>query len=75
VRKLKVVAFLETSKVFMRHVASGYTHGEVVREVGSEIRNAAMPYSNPPQDFVSTGTDGMYGIAFNSRLSLQKLLM
>jgi hypothetical protein len=61
VGKLKVLAFPNTGQVFLRQVASGHTHGEVVAEVVREFSNAALAYSYPPQAFVSTGTDGIYG--------------
>ena len=59
--KLKVVAFQTTGEVFVRHVASGYTHGEAAVDVIREISNAALPFQEPPQEFVGVGSDGMYG--------------
>jgi len=46
--KLKVVALLETGKVFLRQVASGHTHGDAVAEVVGEFQNASLAYSDPP---------------------------
>ena len=61
VGKLKVVAFQTTGEVFVRQVASGYTHGEAAGEVFREISNATLPYSRRPHRFVGVGYDGMYG--------------
>jgi hypothetical protein len=66
VGNLKVVAFLETGKVFVRQVASGYTNGEAVAEVVGEFGNASLAFSDPPQEFIRTGTGGMYGSTYIS---------
>jgi hypothetical protein len=61
VGKLKVVAFVETGKVFVRQVASCYMLGEAVGEVVGEIGNALLPFQSRPQRFVLAGTGGLYG--------------
>jgi hypothetical protein len=49
----------------VRQVASGNTQGEAVAEVVGAIGNAVLPYSDPPQEFVSAGTGGIYGRKYN----------
>jgi hypothetical protein len=67
VGKLRVDAFQapgeEFCKVFVRQVASGYTHGEAVLEVGAAVANAVLPFCRHAPQYARAGTDGMYGSA------------
>ena len=61
VGKLEVVSFQSTGQVFVRQVASGYTHGLVVSQVNGEMGNATLPYSCRPHRFIGVGIAGLYG--------------